>query len=77
MAKLIGNELIDLVRRTALLAPLPEGELRGLLTECRQLVLSAGEALCREGEEGHAMFVVLSGHLVISRSGKHVAVGSP
>jgi diguanylate cyclase (GGDEF)-like protein len=39
--------------------------------------MAPGEALCREGEEGHAMFVVLSGHLVISRSGKQVAVGSP
>jgi diguanylate cyclase (GGDEF)-like protein len=75
--KLMGDELLNLVRRTALLKPLPEEELRGLLTGCRQLVLQPGEALCREGEEGHAMFVVLSGHLVISRSGKQVAVGSP
>jgi diguanylate cyclase (GGDEF)-like protein len=71
------DALLNMIRDTALLAPLSEPDLRGLLGLCRRLVLQAGEALCREGEEGHAMFVVLSGHLVVSRSGKQVAVGSP
>jgi len=72
-----GPALVALLRKTALLGPLPDAELRDLLTSCRRIALRPGEALCREGEEGHAMFVVLSGHLVISRSGKQVAVGSP
>jgi hypothetical protein len=75
--KLTQDALLPLVRDTPLLAPIPEPELRDLLDACRQIVLPSGEALCREGEEGHAMFVVLSGHLVVSRSGKQVAVGSP
>ena len=38
-------------------------------------LLGPGQVLCHEGEEGHAMFVVLSGHLVVSKAGKQVAVG--
>ena len=77
MEKVSSDALLTLLRDTALLAPIPEPELRELLRSCRQIVLQPGEALCREGEEGHAMFVVLSGHLVVSRGGKQVAVGSP
>jgi len=69
--------MLELLRRTPLLAPLSEGELRQLLGACRELLLGPGQVLCREGDEGHAMFVVLSGHLVVSRSGKQVAVGKP
>ena len=75
--KVPSEALLTLMRETALLAPVPEPELLALLESCAQRALQPGEALCREGEEGHAMFVVLSGHLVVSRSGKQVAVGSP
>jgi diguanylate cyclase (GGDEF)-like protein len=71
------DALLALVRDTSLLAPIPEPELREVLAACKQVLLQTGEALCREGEEGHTMYVVLAGHLVISRSGKQVAVGSP
>lgn len=72
-----GPALFALLRKTGLLAPLPDEDLRLLVDSCRKINLRAGEALCREGEEGHVMFVVLSGHLVVSRSGKQIAVGSP
>jgi diguanylate cyclase (GGDEF)-like protein len=75
--KVSSEALLALVRDTPLLAPIPEPELLAVLESCAQRVLQPSEALCREGEEGHAMFVVLSGHLVVSRSGKQVAVGSP
>ena len=75
--KVSSEALLTLVRNTALLAPSPEPELLAALESCAQRILQPGEALCREGEEGHAMFVVLSGHLVVSRDGKQVAVGSP
>ena len=77
MAKLSPDAVLALVRETPLLKPLLEPVLRALVESCKRLSMAPGEALCREGEEGHAMFVVLSGHLVISRSGKQVAVGSP
>lgn len=77
MAKLSQADLLALVGKTPLLQPLEEDAVQDLVDACRRVSLGPGEALCREGEEGHAMFVVLSGHLVISRNGKQVAVGSP
>ncbi len=77
MAKLSPDAVLALVRETPLLKPLLEPALLALVESCKRLSMAPGEALCHEGEEGHAMFVVLSGHLVISRRGKQVAVGSP
>lgn len=77
MERVSADTLLALVRDTALLAPIPGPELQAVLDSCGQLVLQPGEALCREGEDGHALYVVLSGHLVVSQSGKQVAVGSP
>jgi len=67
---------LAILRQTGLLASLPDPELEDLLRSCRDRALPAGQALCHEGEEGHAMYVVLSGHLVVSKGGKQVAVGS-
>jgi diguanylate cyclase (GGDEF)-like protein len=69
--------VLALLKRTGLLGSLGAKELGALAGACRQLPLRPGETLCHEGEEGHAMFVVLSGHLVVSKGGKQVAVGSP
>jgi diguanylate cyclase (GGDEF)-like protein len=68
---------LGILRRTGLLAPLRDSELTDLLGSCTERLLAPGEALCHEGEQGHAMYVVLSGHLVVSKGGKQVAVGSP
>ena len=60
-------EKIALLRRTRLLETLPEEQLKRLLGSCREVSLVPGEALCHEGEVGRAMYVVLSGNLVVSR----------
>ena len=65
------------LRRTALLGPLPEAKLAELLAACGERALRRGERLCREGEPGHAMYVVLAGNLVVSKGGKQVSVGNP
>jgi diguanylate cyclase (GGDEF)-like protein len=70
-------EKIALLRRTRLLETLPDDELERLLRSCREVSLVPGEALCHEGEVGRAMYVVLSGNLVVSKGGKQVAVGRP
>jgi diguanylate cyclase (GGDEF)-like protein len=71
------TEKLALLRRTGLLAPLSEAELEAFVGACREIALAPGQALCHEGEEGHAMYVVLSGNLVVSKAGKQVAVGRP
>jgi diguanylate cyclase (GGDEF)-like protein len=68
---------LALLRRTRLLETLPDERLNRLLGGCREVSLVPGEALCHEGEVGHAMYVVLAGNLVVSRGGKQVAVGRP
>ncbi len=70
-------EKLALLRRTRLLETLPEEQLGKLLASCREVSLVPGEALCHEGEVGRAMYVVLSGNLVVSKGGKQVAVGRP
>jgi diguanylate cyclase (GGDEF)-like protein len=66
---------LALLKRTRLLESLSEDEILRLLAACREISLVPGEALCHEGEVGRAMYVVLSGNLVVSRGGKQVAVG--
>ena len=68
---------LALLRRTGLLASLPEADLDRLLGACREMTLTPGQALCHEGEDGSAMYVVLAGNLVVSKAGKQVAVGRP
>ena len=70
-------EKIALLRGTGLLGSLSPAELDTLLGSCREVSLATGQALCHEGEEGHAMYVVLAGNLVVAKAGKQVAVGRP
>jgi diguanylate cyclase (GGDEF)-like protein len=70
-------DILALLRRTGLLAPLSQAELEGLVRACPERALPPGQALCHEGEEGHTMYVVLSGNIVVSKAGKQVAVGRP
>ena len=71
------NEKLALLRRTGILAALSEAELETFLTSCREIALRPGQTLCHEGEEGHAMYVVLAGNIVVSKAGKQVAVDRP
>jgi diguanylate cyclase (GGDEF)-like protein len=68
---------VSLLRRTPFLRSLPEKDLAALYEACHLVDLRPGEAVCHEGEEGHAMYVILAGQLVVSKSGKQVAVSKP
>ena len=68
---------LAVLRQAGLLSTLAEADLERMVGACREVMLAPGEALCHEGEEGNAMFVVLSGNLVVSKAGKQVAVGRP
>jgi diguanylate cyclase (GGDEF)-like protein len=70
-------EKLAQLRRTRLLESLPAAAIESLLRACREISLVPGEALCHEGEVGRAMYVVLTGNLVVSKGGKQVAVGRP
>jgi diguanylate cyclase (GGDEF)-like protein len=68
---------LEVLRRAGLLSTLADADLERVVGACREMALAPGEALCREGEDGDAMYVVLSGNLVVSKAGKQVAVGRP
>ena len=70
-------EKLEILRRTGLLAALSEAELAAFVGACPEIALRPGQALCHEGQEGRAMYVVLAGNLVVSKAGKQVAVGRP
>ncbi len=71
------SEKLAVLRRAGLLSTLADADLERMVGACREVALAPGEALCNEGDEGNAMFVVLSGNLVVSKAGKQVAVGRP
>ncbi|HSD27109.1 MAG TPA: diguanylate cyclase [Vicinamibacteria bacterium] len=71
------SDKLAMLRRAGLLSTLAEADLERVVGACREVALAPGEALCHEGENGDAMFVVLSGNLVVSKAGKQVAVGRP
>jgi diguanylate cyclase (GGDEF)-like protein len=68
---------LAILRRTGLLSTLADADLERVVSACREVALAPGEALCSEGDDGDAMFVVLSGNIVVSKAGKQVAVGRP
>ncbi len=71
------SDKLAVLRRAGFLSTLADADLERVVGACREVTLAPGEALCREGEDGNAMFVVLSGNLVVSKAGKQVAVGRP
>jgi diguanylate cyclase (GGDEF)-like protein len=71
------SEKLAMLRRVGLLSTLADADLELVVGASREGALAPGEALCNEGDEGSAMFVVLSGNLVVSKAGKQVAVGRP
>ncbi len=71
------SEKLALLRQTSLLGPLSAAELEAIAGVCRELALRPGQVLCQEGGEGHTMYVVLGGNIVVSKAGKQVAVGRP
>jgi diguanylate cyclase (GGDEF)-like protein len=71
------SEKLAMLRRVGLLSTLADADLELVVGASREVALAPGEALCNEGDEGSAMFVVLSGNLVVSKAGKQVAVGRP
>ncbi len=68
---------LAILRGTELLSSFSPRELVELLSACHERQLSCGETLCREGERGNSMYVVLAGRLAITLKGKHVAVEGP
>jgi predicted acylesterase/phospholipase RssA len=55
----------DPIRHSNLLGSLSDAEAREILSACRRVHARSGEVLCRQGERGESMFVIVSGRVSI------------
>lgn len=63
---------LELLRRTAVFAPLSYAALRRLASSLGEQQAAAGEAIVREGEEGDIVYVITEGRVAVSRDGAGV-----
>jgi NTE family protein len=59
------TELVDLLRRTPLFRQTSQSLIRWLVGTATLARFEAGDTICREGEEGDAMFLIVSGEVTI------------
>ncbi|MBM3266348.1 MAG: DUF2225 domain-containing protein [Candidatus Sericytochromatia bacterium] len=68
---------VSLLRGIPLFQPMPEGSLGLLGVNSRNCSFSDGQALCRVGEPGDAMYVIAAGQAAVVIGGATVAVLGP
>jgi predicted acylesterase/phospholipase RssA/CRP-like cAMP-binding protein len=61
------NELVDLLRRTPLFRQTSQSLIRWLVGTATIARFEAGSTICREGEEGDAMFLIVAGEVTIAQ----------
>ncbi len=68
MARLLRqDEIIKLLQQVSLFAELPEKALLELATYCRYREFGAKETLFHEGDDGHMLYILVSGEVSIQR----------
>ncbi len=70
------KSLLSQLSRTGFLGALPSDRLAQVIDGSTVRSLSANEALVQEGDPGASMFVVLEGHLLVSKQGIWIAEAS-
>jgi CRP-like cAMP-binding protein len=69
MATPVQDQLVDLLRGSAILDVLPESELRALTHRIHRSKYAAGDVIFRKNDEGAGMMVVVSGRVKITSVG--------
>ena len=75
--KILGKTLIDVLRKTDLFKSLPEESLKTLAENCKQIRIGDEELLCKDGDSGNKMWVILSGKLMVFKLKKMIDVLEP
>jgi MFS family permease len=60
---------LELLRRTAIFAPLPYAALRRLASSLGESRAAPGDAIVRQGEEGNVVYVIVQGRASVTRDG--------
>jgi len=71
------NAKLELLSKVSLFDQCSKAELGRLAQLTEEIDYKAGTVVIREGEKGREFFVVLSGHLEVSRDGKTLGVVGP
>jgi len=72
--KILGKALIEVLRKVELFKTFPEEPLQILADKCKQIRLGDEELLCKEGDPGNKMWVVVSGKLMVFKLKKLIDV---
>ena len=75
--KILGKALIAVLRKSDLFKFLPEKPLKALADNCRQIRIGDEELLCKEGDSGNKMWVIVSGKLMVFKLKKMIDVLEP
>jgi CRP/FNR family transcriptional regulator, cyclic AMP receptor protein len=69
MVAVMAADLVDVLRRTSLLASVPDADLAVLAEASRLRTLRRGQVVCSTGDPGDTLIVVISGRLkIVTRS---------
>jgi CRP-like cAMP-binding protein len=73
----VSDAKIDLIRSVPMFGKLGRAELAQIAALVDEVDVPAGRVLMRQGENGHEMFVVVSGRFRIERNGETIAERGP
>jgi len=72
--ELVPVRAVDLLRESAIFAPLPPAEVERVARNARWMTLDAGEVLIREGDVGDAYYVLETGSLRVTHDGAELRI---
>ncbi len=68
-----SNEKIDLLKKIDLLNFYDRSTLEKVVANCKEISLETGETLFEEGSLENAMYLIMSGELIVSKGNKQIA----
>ena len=68
------QSIVEALRKADLFKSFPEGPLKTLADHCKKISIKDEEILCKEGDPGNKMWVIMSGKLIIYKSKKTIDV---
>ena len=72
--KMSKNSIIEILRKVDLFESFPEDSLKSLADHCKHISIEDQEVLCKEGDSGNKMWVIVSGRLLVFKLSKSIAI---
>jgi PAS domain S-box-containing protein len=68
---------VKLFKKTDLFESLSESVIKQVLTDCKEILLTSGECLFKEGDSGDSMYLIYTGEIAIYKKGQLLATLGP